>query len=113
MKELLVIKDHLEKYPLITKKREVFETWKLSFNIIKNKEHLTLPGLIEVVRVKASINRGLSDKLKTAFPSVDSIAPLANESLAETNNALGKANPEIPDPFWLAGFVSAEGCFFS
>lgn len=35
MKELLVILDHLEKYPLITTKREVFDTWKKSFNIIK------------------------------------------------------------------------------
>ena len=111
VKDLLVIIDHLEKYPLITKKREVFETWKQSFNIIKNKEHLTLPGLTEVVRIKASINRGLSDKLKTAFPSLDSVDPLANESLAATSKVLGEANPEIPDPFWLAGFVSAEGCF--
>lgn len=111
LKELLVILDHLDKYPLITTKREVFYTWKKAFNILKNKEHLTLPGLIEVVRIKASINRGLSDKLKTAFPSVDSLAPLVVESLAETNKVLGEAKPEIPDPFWLAGFASAEGCF--
>lgn len=109
VKELLVILDHLEKYPLITTKREVFETWKQSFNIVKNKEHLTLPGLTKVVRIKGSINRGLSDKLKTAFPSIDNVASLANDSLAATNKVLGEA--EIPDPFWLAGFVSAEGCF--
>lgn len=49
--------------------------------------------------------------MQTAFPSTDSLAPSAIESLATTNKILGEGNPEIPDPFWLAGFVSAEGCF--
>jgi hypothetical protein len=106
MKDLSVIMDHLEKYPLITKKREVFEMFKQAFNMIKNKEHLTMPGLTKIVIIKASINRGLSDKLKVAFPFIDKM-PLA------ITKVLGEAKPEIPDPFWLAGFTSArrEGCF--
>ena len=35
-----------------------------------NKEHLTKDGLIKIVAIKASINRGLSEKLKSAFPDV-------------------------------------------
>ena len=33
-------------------------------------EHLTLEGLHKIVVIKASMNLGLSDKLKWGFPSV-------------------------------------------
>ena len=33
-------------------------------------EHLTLDGLNKIVAIKASMNRGLSEKLKFAFPDV-------------------------------------------
>ena len=111
IKELALIIDHLEKYPLISKKHEVFEAFKQAFNIIKNKEHLTQGGLEKIVRIKASINRGLSDKLKEAFPFIESVTPIEDESLVLTNKTLGEANSQISDPHWLAGFVSAEGCF--
>lgn len=46
------------------------------------------------------MNLGLSDYLKTAFPDViPNIRPLVRNKI-------------IADPHWLAGFVSAEGCFF-
>jgi hypothetical protein len=32
--------------------------------------HLTQSGLREIVAIRASMNRGLSDKLKVAFPNV-------------------------------------------
>ena len=37
MKQLPIIIDYLEKYPLITKKRNIFEGFKQAFYIIKNK----------------------------------------------------------------------------
>nr|ATI20314.1 LAGLIDADG endonuclease [Juglanconis sp.] len=46
------------------------------------------------------MNLGLSDHLKTAFPNVTpEVRPLV-------------INKPIADPQWLAGFASAEGCFF-
>jgi len=36
----------------------------------KKKEHLTIEGLHKIVAIRASMNRGLSDKLKSAFPNV-------------------------------------------
>jgi hypothetical protein len=33
-----------------------------------NKEHLTMKGLYKIVAIKASMNRGLSEELKIAFP---------------------------------------------
>ena len=45
------------------------------------------------------MNLGLSEKLKKAFPDVVAVErPLVEIA-------------KIPDPNWLAGFTSAEGCF--
>jgi hypothetical protein len=67
LKELLVVIDHFEKYPLLTKKRVDFELFKLAINLIKNKEHLTEEGLNKLVSIKASLNKGITDKLKDIF----------------------------------------------
>ena len=50
--------------------------------------------------IKATMNLGLSEKLKTAFPDIENIQrPLVKEL-------------ENLDPNWIAGFVCGEGCFF-
>ena len=38
--------------------------------IMKRKEHLTIEGLHKIIAIRASMNRGLSEKLKLAFLSV-------------------------------------------
>lgn len=43
--------------------------FKQAFNLVKSKEHLTLQGLQKIVNIKASINKGLSETLKAAFPN--------------------------------------------
>ena len=63
-------------------------------------KHLTPEGLRKIVAIRARMNRGLSEKLKVAFPDVVPVVrPLVE-------------NPKILDPNWLAGFTSAEGCFY-
>jgi hypothetical protein len=78
------------KYPLITKKLVSGETgpvrvrfsskpvppgladytlFKLAYNLIKNKNHLTEKGLLELVALKAVLNQGISLDLSKAFPS--------------------------------------------
>jgi hypothetical protein len=37
---------------------------------MEEKEHLTEAGLAKMVEIKASLNQGLSEELKTAFPDV-------------------------------------------
>lgn len=37
---------------------------------MKRKEHLTSEGFLEIVAIKASMNRGLSEGLKLAFSDV-------------------------------------------
>jgi hypothetical protein len=60
---------------------------------------LTVEGIIEFIAIKASINKGLTKELKTAFPN---LIPVPRSSVV---------NQEIKDLNWLAGFTSAEGCF--
>lgn len=97
--ELSVIIKHLENYPLITQKRADYELFKEAYDLILKKEHLNKEGLLKIVSLKASLNLGLSDQLKEDFPNVTPAKRLTSFSKA------------IRDPNWLAGFVSAEGCF--
>jgi hypothetical protein len=65
-----------------------------------NKEHLTEEGLTKIVSIRASLGKGLSEGLKKHFPNIIPLEKPAALRAAETlNNS------------WLAGFVSAEGCF--
>ena len=68
--DLKVIIDHLECYPLISQKFGDYEIFKQVYNLVLNKEHLTLEGLRKIIALKASFNLGLSEKLKLAFPDV-------------------------------------------
>lgn len=62
-------------------------------------EHRNSIGLQEIVNIRASINLGLSDKLKIAFPNT---VPIKRPSISHGG---------ILDPYWFAGFTSGEGCF--
>jgi hypothetical protein len=41
--------------------------------MVQKKEHLTLEGLQEIINLKASLNLGLSDALKLAFPNINPV----------------------------------------
>ena len=99
LKDLTVIITHLDKFPLISKKKADFELFKKGFKIVESGKHLTLEGLNEIVAIKASMNIGLSGKLKEAFP----------ETMLVIRPTV--INPVIPDPQWLAGFTTGEGSF--
>ena len=70
LKDLIVIIEHFEKFPLITEKHADFELFKKAFKLIEHKQHLTLEGLRKIVAIKASMNRGIYE-LKYEFPAVD------------------------------------------
>lgn len=61
---------HFDKYPLKTKKQADYQLFKLAYSLIKNKDHVTNDGLLKLVALKASINRGLTDELAIAFPDI-------------------------------------------
>ena len=99
IKELEIIINHFDYYRLITQKVSDYELFKQVVELYRTKHHLTTEGLNRLIAIKASLNLGLSDKLKEAFPKVVPV----NRPIVTNQN--------IPDPMWLAGFTSAEGCF--
>jgi hypothetical protein len=66
-KDLLLLVRHFKNYPLLTQKGGDFLLFKKVVEIIDNKAHLDTEGLHQVVNIKASINLGLSEKLKSEF----------------------------------------------
>lgn len=61
--------------------------------------HLTDEGLRKIINIKASMNLGISDIVKSNF---DNISPV-DRPIINTEN--------IPDPNWVPGFVSGDGNF--
>jgi hypothetical protein len=96
---LAIIINHFDKYPLRTKKQADYMLFKLAYNLIINKSHLTKDGLLKLISLKAVINNGLKDELRIAFPDV---IPALRPEISLSKDI---------DPFWLAGFTDAEGCF--
>jgi LAGLIDADG endonuclease len=68
---------------------------------MKNKNHLTIEGLHQIIKIKAFMNLGLSDIIKSNFKNLN-IIPVERPVINNTN---------IPDLQWLAGFVCGESCF--
>ena len=98
-KDLQKLLIHFNKYPLISQKAADLYLFKQVIELIKNKTPLTEQGLINIINIKSSMNLGLPDKLKTEFKGYIPVErPVIN-----TEN--------IPDPFWISGFVSGEGNF--
>ena len=95
-----VILNHFDKYPLVGKKRADYLMFKEILRLKKCKAHNTVAGLQNVVNIRASLNNGLSDNLKAAFPNtIPVVRPLVE-------------NQNIPDPNWLSGFMTGEGCLY-
>jgi hypothetical protein len=67
--EILKIISHFDNYPLITQKKGDFILFKEIILKVVKGEHLSVKGLQEIVNIRASINLGLSDSLKTVFPN--------------------------------------------
>jgi len=75
-------------FPLVENQRSgVFELFKSVIKLMERKEHVTPEGLREILSIKASLNKGLPEKLKAEFPDVLPIArPLV-------------VNQQIKDPY--------------
>lgn len=104
IKDLNKLIVHLEKYPLFTQKAADFFLFKQIINLMNNKAHLTVEGLNQIVNLKASMNWGLSDKLKSEFPGYRAVE-------RSVINCDPLRSGVIINPSWLSGFISAEGNF--
>jgi hypothetical protein len=84
---------------LISQKRADFELFKQAVERINRGEHLTIEGLRKIVAIRASMNLGLSEALKEAFPVVK---PVDRPEVKL---------PSAIDCNWLAGFAEGESNF--
>lgn len=100
IKDLNVIINHFDKYPLMSKKRVDYLLFKEALSLIKNKQHLNLLGFNEIISIRAGMNKGLPESLRKDFSNIISRSvPLYNL-------------PDKLNPNWVSGFTEAEGCFF-
>jgi len=97
---LAVVINHFEKYPLNTKKWVDYLLFKKAIRLIQQKKHLTKQGLRKIVAIRASMNLGLSDDLKTAFPK---ITPVSRSGVLYYN---------LKDPHWCRRIYHCWGLFF-
>jgi hypothetical protein len=90
---------HFDNYYLLTQKKADYLLFKQVVGLMIEKAHLSVEGLNEIINIKAAINLGLSEVLKSEFPYyVSVIRPIINTLL-------------IPDHQWVSGFVNGEGTF--
>jgi hypothetical protein len=103
--DLVFIIEHFKFYPLKTQKHADFLLFKKAFDIIYDKKHLTIEGLHKLISIRTSLNKGLPERLKLAFPNIKPVIrpELSKLSLVYNNSDINH---------WVAGFVSGEGCFF-
>jgi hypothetical protein len=100
IKDLNKLIIHIEKYPLLTQKAADYFLFKQAVKLMNDKEHLTLEGLNKIINIKASMNLGLSDMLKSEFAGYTP----AERPVINYDNV-------IIYPSWLSGFVSGDGNF--
>jgi len=91
---------HFDKYPLLTQKKADYLLFKQAIELVQRGEHLTTEGLLEIIRIKASLNLGLPNELREAFPN---LIPKDRPVVEYTG---------IQNPHWIAGFADGESCFF-
>ena len=97
-----VIIPHLDKYPLISKKKADYELFKRIVFMMNDRLHLTDKGLQEIINIKATMNKGLSEELYAEFPdTLPVVRPVVKEPVATDIR-----------PNWIAGFTSGDGCFY-
>jgi len=105
LSDLACVIEHFNNYPLKTQKYADFLLFKQAFDIVKSKEHLTEAGLKKLISVRASLNKGLPERLKVAFPN---ITPVPRTTTPKTYWDWNKSELK----HWMAGFVTGEGCFY-
>jgi len=108
-----VIIPHFTKYPLISKKHIDFLLWSKVIKLILNKDHLNKDlkaavgrrgwaepsGFSKILSYYASINKGVSKKVKEYFPN---IIPVDRPVIYL---------PDTLNPQWVSGFVAGDGGF--
>jgi LAGLIDADG endonuclease len=94
-----IVIPNFEKFTLLTQKAADFILFKEIIELMRKKEHLSFKGFQQIINIKASINLGLSELIKSNFKNNISV----ERPIITTNN--------IPDSNWVADFTTGEGNF--
>lgn len=62
-KDMKIIIDHFDKFPLITNKLKDYKLFKLAYILFVKKEQLSIEGIKKLVSIKSEMNLGLSLEL--------------------------------------------------
>ena len=92
-----IVIPHFKKYPLLTQKGADFLFFEQIVELMNKGAHLTINGLQQVINIRASMNTGLSEIIKSEFSNINPV----KRGIIQSNI--------IPDPQWISGFVSGEG----
>jgi antitoxin component HigA of HigAB toxin-antitoxin module len=55
LKNIRVVINHFDRYPLITKKLADYILFKQAVDMVQQKQHLTIEGILKLVSIKASL----------------------------------------------------------
>jgi len=55
---------------MLTQKQADFELFFSVVNLMNQKEHFHLEGFTKIISIRASMNKGLPESLKIAFPNI-------------------------------------------
>jgi hypothetical protein len=91
---------HFDRYPLATLKLKDYFLFKKILLLMESGEHNTLPGLLKIFGLKATLNKGLPERVKAEYPDIIPATHLEFKI------------PFSLNPDWLSGFITAEGSFF-
>jgi len=95
-----IIIPHFKVYPLCTQKQLDFKLWEqiaILRSTIQDKQSNFIENIIPYI---AAMNKGLTDKQKLKFLNVKVV------------NRGTYVLPEVINPYWMSGFVAAEGSFY-
>ena len=87
--DLLKVITHFDAYPLKTKKYSDYILFKQALNIVKIKEHLIQRGFLSILYIRAALNNGMSERLKTYFPKIVPAIKLTTPLLDINSNISG------------------------
>jgi len=91
---------HFDKYPLISLKLKDYLVFRNIVLLMEKGQHNSLPGLLKIFSLRAVLNKGLPDIIKTEYPDI-----------IPANVPEFKVSPNL-NSHWLSGFITAEGSFF-
>ncbi len=72
LSDLATIIEHFKNYPLKTQKYADYLLFEKAFNLVSNKQHQTEIGLQKLISIRASLNKGLPERLQDAFSPYNS-----------------------------------------